>query len=77
MGRHAAGTGGPRHPLVADALGHSRGHRHDRQIAGAESALGWPGESSPPGGRQGWPGDVSGESDGEAAEEPAPVGRAA
>jgi hypothetical protein len=83
VAEHAAGPGGPRHPLVADALAHGTGHRHGLPTARTERGLGWPGRPSPGGGRQGWPREpageaqVGGEDGAEAGEEPAPAAWAA
>jgi hypothetical protein len=79
VGRHAAGSAGPPHPLVAAALARRPSGRGPRHL-GTEGPVGWPGPPNPAGGRQGWPEDAAddGAGDGaEAAEEPAPAGRAA
>ena len=78
MGRHAAGSAGPPHPLVAAALGGRPSGRGPRHL-GAEGSVGWPGQPSPPGGRVGWPEQETGGADegAEDAEEPAPSGLAA
>ncbi len=77
MGRHAAGSAGSSHPLVAAALARRPSGQGPRHV-GTEGGLGWPGPPNPAGGRRGWPGDTAddGAAD-EAAEEPAPSGLAA
>ena len=78
MGRHVAGSGGPPHLLVAEALARRSSGQGPRHL-GTEGGLGWPGPSSPAGGALGWPGEATGEADdeAEAAEDPEPSGLAA
>ncbi len=78
MGRHAAGSAGPSHPIVTAALAGRPSGQGPRHL-GVEGGVGWPGPPNPPGRRLGWPADATGAADGgaEADEEPAPSGLAA